>query len=288
MKKILFILIFVFIYINAVSAHAIIKGQGSGKTEKEAKTDALSDLSQSIQVNITSEFQSIVHVRGDDVKKNRAKYLHSKSDLPILGAEFNVFPAKDCFMAEAFLDEKNVVLYEKELLNSKHLIDKNYGLLKNEITNREKVNFLKAMLTNIDMFNKYRVVAEFLKSNNIPEQKITKEEIQNQLKNQFTKADTLKFGLKMMAKDIKEKGIFIFPPTTKNSSEITQFGSAVKDILSMYLTTIHNPRRAYYYLIGEYQILKNGIDLTYKLVTPQYRTLNTFVVSFLPVAYKKL
>lgn len=52
------------------------------------------------------------------------------------------------------------------------------------------------------------------------------------------------------------------------------------------MSTVESPTRSEYFLSGEYQILKDRIDLTYKLLNINHDILNTFVTTFSNSAYK--
>jgi hypothetical protein len=212
--------------------------------------------------------------------------INLKSDLPILGAEFTTVAVKDQFLVQATLDYRNLKLYEAELINIKNIIDGNVKKLKTSRTSAEKVILLKEILTNLEQYDRYRIVAQFIGSKNIPKVNITSADIKRQIGLLLEEADTLDFGLKLLTEGIKEKHIFIYPPTTRNSREITEFASAVKNRISVYLHTVERPNQALHFLSGEYQILKDKIDLTYHLLNADQDIQKTFVTTFSKSAYK--
>lgn len=286
MKKIILIISSILLVATSAYAGKTIAGHGSGKTEKEAKSEALSDLSQSIYVNIRSKFTDKTVVKGRGTSKESEKILDMESDLPILGAKYTIFPSNDGYDVNAVLKEDSLELYEKELNNLLKDIKKNLLAAKKSKLASEKSRLLKSTYARLTQFIKYRTVAQFFNSKNIPELKITKTEVRNMIKKIESKADTLNFGLKRMALDFKIKSLYIYPPTTRNSSEVTQFASVVKDVLSSFIPSERSVKDADFYLIGEYKILKDGIDLTYTLMDKENNTLKTSVVTFLPMAYK--
>jgi hypothetical protein len=145
---------------------------------------------------------------------------------------------------------------------------------------------LEAILTDLDQFNKYRIVAQFLKSHETWESDVSVAQVKSRLNRLERKADTLEFGVKKIAKNIKQEKIFIYPPTTKDSSEITEFASAVKDKLSVYLNPVGSPKKAGYFLSGRYNKVKNGMELTYHLTDNDQNTIKTEAVNFLPEAFQ--
>ena len=285
MKKLIFVFIVLFLCGNVCLANEIT-GKGYGKTEDNAKKEALADLSQNIYVEVNSEFSSIETVVNDAFEELKNRVINLKSDLPVLGATYEVMTLREEFFVEAGLSYNSVVLYEAELKNVKKQIDRNLQNLKKKIPNAEKEVLLKGILTNLAQYDRFRIVAQFMQSKNIPDVEITEEEIKNQLNRVLQKADTLDRGLEKIARGIKKKKIYIYPPTTRNSSEITEFASAVKARLSALVNTVASPENAHYYLSGEYQILKNGIELTYHLLDTGRNTVHTVMATFLPAAYK--
>ncbi len=263
-----------------------ITGEGYGKTKKEAKKESLADLSQRIQVEIKSEFSTTESFNAKGYDKQVVRIINLKSDLPLIGIDFNVIKAKNQYYSIATLDYKTTSLYKAELKHIKSKVDKNLKQISNIQSNEEKSGLLKEILTKLDQYNKYRIVAQFLGCSNIPEINTSKAEIRDQLAGLEKKADTIDFGIKKIAKSIQMKNIYIYPATTRHSSEITEFASAVKDRLAIYLDTVNSPQKAGYYLTGEYHILKKSIDLTLHLLDMDQNTINTVVTSFLPAAYK--
>ena len=110
-----------------------LTGEGYGKTEKEAKKEALADLSSAIQAEVQSEFKSIVTVFGKDgadVDEVSRKIIRVKSELPILGAEFALFPVKKESFASAVLDSRKVLkLYRVKLKDIKREAESLLGCL---------------------------------------------------------------------------------------------------------------------------------------------------------------
>ena len=77
-------------------------------------------------------------------------------------------------------------------------------------------------------------MAILLGSKNIPEIDITEVEIKNQLKKLKEKVDDLDMAARLIAEPIADRDrIYIYPPTTRDSHEITQFADGVKRRLSV-------------------------------------------------------
>jgi len=270
------------------SASAIqLKGEGYGCTEKEAKKEAVADLSSAIEAEVKTSFQTMIKTYGDEVEKCAKKVINIRSELPILGAEYELEPMQEEILATALLDSRNVIaLYEEKLRDIKKEIKSSLKNLQNPGPAYAKYTELMHLQTELDQFYKHKTVAMLLGSSNIPLLNITESDIRNRLQSLENSVDSIKMGARLISKGITEKKIFIHPPTTKCSNEITQFAGIVKDRLSVCLNTVQSPKNADYSIIGNYEILKQGIELTCRLVDGSFNTLKTRVVKLLPESYK--
>lgn len=263
-----------------------IIGEGYGKTEELAKKTALADLSSAIQVEVKSDFESIVGQVGKEEINKVKEVVNIKSDLPILGADFESFPFKPDVLVRALLrSETALKLYEEKMSELKREIASNRKALEETSSADRKHEILNHILTLIDQFYKYKIVAVMLDSQKIPELDITGAEIKNILSGMEKEAESLDLAAKFIVKDISEEDIFVYPPTTRDSHEITQFGSVMKDKLSTYLKTVSSPNNAIYCMKGHYEILDNGLELTYQLIDGSFNTVKTRVIKIAPRSY---
>lgn len=286
MKKATGLIILILLLFSSNAFCERLSGSGFGGTKKEAREEALADLSQSIKVEVKSEFESIITKKNSGLDEMKTKAIHLKSDLPVLGAKYDDLVSKDGYMTEAILRFTKVKLYEEELNKIVTLINRELAAVEKADSSSAKTELFKSILANIDQYYKYSIVARLMHSKKIPEISITATEIKNRLKKLERKADTIDFGIKILTRNIKKENIYIYPPTTGYSSEITQFGSSVKDSLMKYLKATSRPDSATCYLSGEYKILKNGIELTVHLLDKKGNTLQTEMAFFKPSAYK--
>jgi len=263
-----------------------LMGEGYGKNKTEAKKEALADLSSAIQAEVQSNFQSIARQSGEDVKNFVEKIIKIKSELPILGAEYDFSYLENDIIAKALLDSVKVLkLYETKLKDVRKEMDHSLELLDRAETNSGRHSILTELLTLLEQYYKYKTVAIFLESKNIPELSITEVEIKNQLRKIEKKVDSIDLATKLIAKGISQKKIYIYPLKTKDSNEITPFAGTVKNKLSAYLSTTLSPKHAHYFMTGEYEILKEGVHLTYHLLDVNFNTLKTRVAELSPRAY---
>jgi len=267
-----------------------IIGKGFGITREEAKKEALSDLSSSIQVEVQSSFESMVKEVNRKVEEFTQNVITLKSELPILGAEYQYSKTRDGQKSTAILNSESVVrLYGAQINEIKKNIDTLQRLIEKSPSRMEKYQLYTEILTGLKQYYKYKTVAILLGSKNIPDIDITEVEIKNQLRKLEEKVDDLTMAAKLIARAIGDRDrIYIYPPTTRNSHEITQFADAVKKRLSAHVKTVQNPKDANFFLKGSYHILSNGkvgIELTYFLVDNEFNTVLSKVISLLPETY---
>lgn len=275
----------IFLASSPVAAKQLV-GEGYGKTDEEAKKQALMDLSSIIQVQVQCEVSSISRQVDKEFYSDVKQAISVKSDLPILGAAFEYRPAKKERFARVVLDPKALPLYEEKLREAVKGIDAVLKTADNTADPNRKYELLNDALSLIDGYYKYKIVAMMLGCLNMAELKVTEAEIKSRLKRLETDAETLELALSLVAKGVDRKGVYVYPPTTRDSHEVTQLGSAIKDKLSVLLDTVQAPSAANCVLRSEYEILKDGIELTCHLVDKDASTIMTRVVRLAPKAYQ--
>ncbi len=267
-----------------------IIGEGFGDTREEAKKAALSDLSSAIQVEVQSSFKSMLTEVNQKVEEFTQNVITLKSELPILGAEYDFRKGKQGQNSTAILDSDNVLkLYGAKIVEIKKNIKAYQALIDKSISRGEKYELYTELLTYLKQYYKHKTVAILLGSKNIPEIDITEVEIRNQLKRLEKKVDDLNLAARLITEAIAGRDrIYIYPPTTKDSHEITQFADVVKNRLSVYLKTVQSPKDANFFMKGSYNIINNGkggIELTYYLLDREFNTLKAKVITLLPESY---
>ena len=268
----------------------VIIGEGFGDSREEAKKAALSDLSSAIQVEVQTCFESMVKEVNQKVEEFTQNVITLKSELPILGAEYDFRKGKDGQNSTAILDSDSVLkLYGAKIVEIKRNIKTYQALIDKSSSRSEKYQLYTELLTYLKQYYKYKTVAILLGSKTVPEIDITEVEIKSQLKKLKEKVDDLNMAARLIAEPIAERDrIYIYPPATRDSHEITQFADVVKKRLSVYLKTVQDPRDANFFMRGSYDILnegKGGIELTYYLLDREFNTLKTRVITLLPESY---
>ena len=286
MKKIL-VCLFLMFFLSQYSFALDLTGIGYGKSEKEAKKNALADLSSLIRVEVKTKFFKKFTKIGSKYTKDIKNLILTESDLPILGVQYNMYAAKSELMAKAHLNPDNVKkIYKDELDTTHNNIYKSLELLKKTKSDDEKYQILSNLLTLIDSYAKYKAVGILIDIDNIKTLPVTETEVKAKLLSLEKSVNSINIGARALIKDLKYDKIYIFPPTTLNSQEITPFASVLKDKMSEYLKNNRSPKNANYYYKGSYIINKNSIDVTYRLIDSYGKVILTKVVNFNKKAYK--
>jgi len=285
MKKILLSLSILMLCTSPLQARTFF-GQGVAPSSDEAKKEALADLSQNLHVEVVSEFTSVVTQSGSQANALKTKHIDISSRLPLLGVQMTVQPDKTDYKADARLTPRTLPLYETELAAVLEKINQTLTKTDHATTHAEQKALLQDILTRIDRFERLRLIARLLGTQQAFALAVTEAEVKARIWRLEKKADTLDDGLKPMAEKISKSGIYIFPPTTGLSREITPFASAVKDHLAMHLATCPDLASADYIMTGGYRILSDGIELTYRVMDREQNTIQTIMGWFLPRAYQ--
>lgn len=277
----------VFFLVHVRIATAVrIQGEGFGNNLKEAKKAALSDLSFAIQVEVMSSHKSVFSESNSEEYKYVEEILHVKSSLPLLGASFTDFRQNNRIEVIATLEsERSLPLYKGCIKDINEELKEYAGRIEKGLSKEIEYSVLLKMLSLIEKYYKYRIVTLMLGASEISSAPVTEAEIRTRLSEHEIQVMTIDFAAYKITKGIQETRIFVFPPTTRYSHEITQFASAVRDALATHLKTVRSPDKADYFMTGEYKKLRNGIEITYRLVDQNADVLRTSVVVLDPQGY---
>ncbi len=279
----LFILLTLFAYSNDII------GIGFGKNIKEAKYEALSDLSYSIKTDVHSKFVTYKTQSDDKTNSKSTSEIIISSNLPILGAKFELFDNTDNVEATVTLSPKNV---KKLYISKLDSLTKEIKELKNEITKTKdtylKEKLLNEILNKLNEFERYYTVSIVMDINYINKINITKESIENKLLNLHHNLNSIELASKYLAKTFKNyKNIYLYPPKIKNSHEITPFAKAFSLHVKPYINTT-NIKKAKFKLIGEYIYSNSGLIISYDLIDSKtHKNKISKTITLKPKAYEK-
>jgi hypothetical protein len=283
--KLLSILFTSLLYVYA----AEFSGTGFGPTIKVAKQEALSDLSQSIKAEVKSTFSNSQNLKSGRADKTVTSNIVVSSNLPIIGAEFELFDNRDNVEALVELSPKKAkVLYKKRISQ----LSKEIYTLDRDIKKAKKpeikVVLLQKLLQNLKEFDRYYSVGVILGLKDIKTPDITKASVENELLKLHNNIETLNQAAMHIAKTFQDyKNIYLYPPKVDNSHEITPFAKALSMKIKPYIDTASNLQNASYQLVGDYIYNKRGLILNYTLIdTNTHENIGSKTITIEPAAYK--
>lgn len=284
-----------FLFSPALCA-AQLSGQGWGDTEAAAKREALSNLSSRISVTVRSKVKNkkiissktVDQKRSDSVNQVAENSVETESELPILGAEFNSQKADGRFVVEVVLDSaRSRTLYDQRLNELRQQIaalNARFGMTQG---NEAQYHLLMDMLTQLEEYKKLNTVAIYLGSTPA-EPAVSEAVLRQHLRAVTRQVDSLNLAAQLLAADIAETGIYVFPPKARGADEITPFAALLKDKVGAHLKAVREPQAATYTLAGEYAESADGIDVTYQLVDKDSSTVLSRSVRLAKAAYAGL
>lgn len=264
---------------------AVLQAEARAANKDEAQRQALSDLANSIFVNVQSESYS--HVEGSG-KRHDEMRIKSSSDIPLLGADISCTPTGVDVACKVSLDSgKSLALYGKKLNELNVEITTIDGRIA-KASGEELYNLLTQALTVIEQYEKHRAVAGMLGGSQFTTLPRTRADTEAQLLALEKSSPTIELAAQVLTKGLRVEAVYIYPPVPHDSSEITPFGRVMRDRLAVKLTPVESADSAKTFFKGEYEILDNGIHLSYRLLDIDGNTLETRVAKLAPAAYKGL
>jgi len=275
--------------------NAELNGIGYGQTHKEAKKEALSDLSQLIKCEVRSfsESQTIVNSRkskNDDVDKKFISSIKVSSNLPLLGVEFSNIQRSLEVEVNAKLNPKKVKkLYTKKMQNIKIEITAILKEIKKTNSNSLKLSLyeeLYSLLTNYDRYESVAIIID-AKLENRPQ--ITKVEVKSKIAIIYSNIDSLNIATTILAKKFQMKDIYVYPPLMQYNSTVSEFGALFLKKLKEKINTTKNLKNAKYILVGEYTLSKKYMVLNYELLnTTTKEVISSKTITIQKKAYKNI
>jgi hypothetical protein len=267
-----------------ILSHALsLKAEARAPNEQQAKREALAALADSILVEVKSEITS--NVKGSGERQDEHK-ISSRSDIPLIGVDLSCVSKNGEVLCEARLDSnKSLDIYARKLEElRREMAELNNRLAKIKTNNRYPQ--LVQLLTLIEQYEKYHTVSQLLGATQISTPVKSRNDIEEQLRTLETLSPNLEIATQIIAKDLSNDAIYIYPAVPQGSHEVTALGRVLRDKLATQLKTVNSPELATRYLKGEYDILDNSIHLTYRLLDNNGNTLATRIASLAPAAYQ--
>ncbi|MEA3316174.1 MAG: hypothetical protein U9Q30_09980 [Campylobacterota bacterium] len=264
-----------------------ITGEGYGTLEKDAKDEALTDLSKNIYVDVKSNFKTIIKLFNNDYQKSKEKISDISSDLPIIGASYHKIIGDRLVKSIATISSSgSLQLYKSELFRLNQNIFKSMQEYKKAKNSDIKYNILNNTLKDIENFNKHKIVAILLGAKHLPILTTTKSQILAELQKYSQDIPTIKIASKILTDDITQENIYLSSIKANGSNQVTQFAKVIKSEMGKYLNTTRYSSDANYYIKGSYEILSNSIFISVHLYDKSNKIIKTNTATLKPSAYK--
>ncbi len=270
-------ILFIFIFYANVAYSATLIGTGYGKTKDEAKKEALSDLSQSVNVLVYSKHERRVLVD----KRNLAQSESSR---------FTKLISK-----VAFINPNITYSKEKKLIKAVAIVDnpKDYALKMADLC--EKINSLTTFSNNVsdeviyrslekalpiyDEYESYETILHLLDYNDYPKPELSLGATRQKLIDLSTTPPNLEIAAEVLTNDIKSKpNIFVATPVISGTKEITDFSLFFKDVLESKVKAVKNQNIASYTLSCSYGTVAKDIIMNCSLLSGSSMALSSSMV----------
>lgn len=281
----IFLILFTFLCLPITTLATTLNAEARAGSKEQAQRQALSDLANSIFVNVKSESSSDVEGSG---KRKDEIHIKSSSDIPLMGANISCSSMGSEVNCKVSLEStKSLALYSRKL-NELSLEIRTLGARIAKLSGEELFSLLTQILTEIEQYEKHRAVAQMLGGTQFAVLAYSRLDIETQLHALEKSVPTIDLAVQVLTKGLKVEAVYIYPPVPHGSSEVTVFGSVVRSHLAAKLSSVESPKKAQTFFKGEYEILDNGIHLSYRLTDIDGNTLGTRVTMLAPAAYKGL
>ena len=284
LRRIYFILFFLLLSNNALAIE--LTGEGYGKTETVAREQALSALSESIYVDIVSEYNRTTNNTGE---LHASKRIHSHSDVPLHGVDFTVHKSQDSeYLCRATLSSDRAgKVYQQKLTELFQSIKRDYtSVQQKNIAPQLKYDLWLALQTQVEQYKKLQNVALLLGVKSPTALPVSEREIRLHIDKLETVAESLAIAASVLTRKIDEVNIYVLPPTFQEGYVITPLARLLKNYISKNLQTASDYASAEYIYKGNYEQDVNGLYVRYKLLDKQGNTLHTRSVKLAQKAYE--
>jgi hypothetical protein len=279
--------ILVFTTFAANSSH-VFTGIAQHKNENAAKQQALSDLQQTIFVNVESKTLSKQNNAGEDIFIATSKLT---STIPLISATTECYQIMDMYNCEAKLDgNKALKSYRSALQHQQQIIEQNWQQTKSITSNSIKYQELATLLVEVHKAQQLALVLSIIEPNSkVPSLAVSRVTISEQMQTLSQSASSLEMLATLLVEKLQhnQQATLIKPFTPAESSEVTPFASALQTQLSNLLPSAVNQQSAQLTLEGKYRISNKQLNIEASLVDRDGKYVRSAVVSIDKQAIKQ-
>lgn len=273
-----------FLFSHSAAALSL-NGEGYGATRDEARKQALASLSEALQVEVKSETDILKSTESGTQASNR---VHTLSELPLLGVEFTFHNKANEKYCISYLDTAKASTLYKEKLS---LLKKEFSNMRQQLSQTKRTEqyaLLSDMLSKHDQFEKYLLVARFIGLKNTPSLGMSASNIKGQMLTIESAVPSLALAAKLLTRDLPGERVYVYPAMPRDSQEATELSRVFRDKVASNMKTFSKRERALYVMKGYYDVHKDGISVTYRLIDDFGETHATRVVKLSKAAYKNI
>ena len=261
---------------------------GYGDTQELAITHSRAALSESLWVEIKSEFNTVTRENGETKSQQK---LSSFSEVPLLGATSECFQkSRGDYFCETILETNSALkLYirESEVIQGKLLSLKEELLREIKQHNRE-YQLLTDIVSNYEKLQQFLRVIRLMGSDYQASIPVDIETVHTQLFKLESSIKDLSTAAAVVKRGLPDKVYFVYPPTPLGSSQATQFSKMFRDEIHGQLRSVKNLNQSDAYLKGHYHVLNNAMVLTYQAFDTNGVIIASRILRLHPDAYSGL
>ncbi len=259
----MFRILFIMMIFPCAAFAAQFTGIGYGVTQEEARTNALSDLSAQILVQVRSDISISEDASGMTYGHREVSAV---TDVPVIGSEITYSSYQQKVLAKAVLDSaKSLPAYEKTLSELAEQIRSALEHTQGK-SGQAAIESLEKAYAKTDAYEKTYAAALVLGSLYKKDTDFSSAAIAERLIELEKTATNLEEAVFILTRDVLQKNIYVLPPAAPSSSEVTQFAEAVQSVVEGSVNSVEKPSSADYKMSGEYAVQGKSIILTYRLI----------------------
>ena len=264
----------------------MLSGEAYAPTREEARKQALSTLSESVLVEVKSVSKSEQH---SDGYIEASKKVSSVSELPLLGVDYTVINKKDEFYCTVLLNgDRSLALYKaeiKKLAGSIDALNKKQSSQKNKSQRHKTLNLL---LTELEQYDKHQTVARFLGGEVAAPVSVQMADVRSELLSIEAAAPSVDIAAKILTRDLPVHQYVVQAAMPEGAKRATKLSRLLKDNVERHLKTKQDVMEGEYQLKGSYEILKDGVSVTYRVIDPRGSTVATRIAKLSNAAVKNI
>ena len=262
----------------------VVSAEAVASSASDARRQALSELAQSLYVQVKAETSSTVR---SDGRSEGVSSLKTSTDLPLMGVEVVCDSQGAMSRCQAQLSRNSSLpAYAQQWKKVQAQFSELNGLLQRAqpLDQHMLLTQMRTALLQMDQIE--LVIAALGESSAARSQAMTLAEVDAKLRQQESAVLSMEVAAQLVAQSLKDGDVYIHPPIPMGSHEVTPFGRHMRDLLASRLSTVESPERAQSQLKAEYELGPTGMRLAFRQVDPSGTVLVTRLLSLQASAYK--